>query len=244
MNEPTERGRISSAGNSRRCAADQRSKRSASPASAVSTTTPTATASSAPTLASAGTAARGRSPVRSRGAWSPGRRPARGRPSLAQAICGWMRPPRPQSVAATTFSRPTTLGEAHDAVGDQLGMLDHVGGVTDHARDEHLALRQLDVLPDAPLVLVAHVGRLEGVRAGVDLEHERRRSRPSACRWCADRASCPSRGGSGCARRGRSRMAWLSASISRLVYRRYSSGVGAGVMRPSSPRWPDRRAGA
>ena len=29
---------------------------------------------------------------------------------------------------------------------------------------------------------------------------------------------------------GRSRIAWLSASISRLVYRRYSSGVGAGEM--------------
>src|SRR3984957_13596392 len=29
--------------------------------------------------------------------------------NLAQAICGWMRPPRPQSVPAITFSRPTTL---------------------------------------------------------------------------------------------------------------------------------------
>ena len=29
--------------------------------------------------------------------------------NLAQAICGWMRPPRPQSVPAMTLSRPTTL---------------------------------------------------------------------------------------------------------------------------------------
>ena len=29
--------------------------------------------------------------------------------SFAQAICEWTRPPRPQSVPAMTFSRPTTL---------------------------------------------------------------------------------------------------------------------------------------
>ena len=28
--------------------------------------------------------------------------------SLAQAICGWTRPPRPQSAPAMTFSLPTT----------------------------------------------------------------------------------------------------------------------------------------
>src|SRR5260221_13022187 len=33
---------------------------------------------------------------------------------------------------------PEQPGEAHDALGDQLGMLDDVGGVADHARHKHL----------------------------------------------------------------------------------------------------------
>ena len=92
--------------------------------------------------------------------------------SFAQAICGCTRPPRPQSVAAMTFSRPTSVGEAHDAVGDELGVLDDVGGVADDAGQDQLAVGQLGVLPDAPFVLVADVAGLEGVGAGVDLEHD------------------------------------------------------------------------
>ena len=61
-----------------------------------------------------------------------------------------------------------------DGVGDQLGVLDVVGGVPEQARDEDLALGQRDVPPDLPLVLVARVRDLERVRAGVDLQHERR----------------------------------------------------------------------
>ena len=59
------------------------------------------------------------------------------------------------------------LGEPHDALGDQLGMLDDVGGVADDAGDQHRALRQLDVLPHLPLVLVARVGPLEHEGAGL-----------------------------------------------------------------------------
>ena len=51
-------------------------------------------------------------------------------------------------------------------------MLDDVRRVADDARGERLAGRQVDVLPDAPLVLVARVGVLVEVGAGVDLEHE------------------------------------------------------------------------
>src|SRR6476646_146514 len=42
--------------------------------------------------------------------------PSASAPSLAQAICGWTRPPRPQSVLAMTFSRPDHLGETQDSV--------------------------------------------------------------------------------------------------------------------------------
>ena len=82
--------------------------------------------------------------------------------SFAQAICGCTRPPSPQSVDAITFSR-RPLREALDPVGDDLRVLDHVGRVADDARQDLLAVRQLDVLPDPPLVLVADVGRLERV---------------------------------------------------------------------------------
>src|SRR6516164_9946145 len=45
-------------------------------------------------------------------------------------------------------------GVADDALGNELGMLHHVGGVADDARDEHLARRQLHILPYLPFVLV------------------------------------------------------------------------------------------
>ena len=86
--------------------------------------------------------------------------------SLAQAMSGWTRPPRPQSVAAMTRSRPTTIGEAHDPLGHQFGMLDHVGRVADDAGQDQLAVGQLDVLPDAPFVLMADVAGLERIGAG------------------------------------------------------------------------------
>src|SRR5271166_2413861 len=41
-----------------------------------------------------------------------------------------------------------------DAVGDELGMLDVVGGVAEQPGQQDLAVRQLQVGPDPPLVLV------------------------------------------------------------------------------------------
>ena len=40
-------------------------------------------------------------------------------------------------------------------------MLDMADGVTDHTRNQDLALRQLDILPDGPLPLVARIGGLD-----------------------------------------------------------------------------------
>src|SRR5256885_561276 len=63
----------------------------------------------------------------------------------------------------------------HEALGHELGVLDEVAGVTDDAGNEDLAGRQLDVLPYAPLVVVARIRRLDGIalRAdGQDQVHE------------------------------------------------------------------------
>ena len=67
---------------------------------------------------------------------------------------------------------PHQLREALDAVGHQLGVLHHVGRVADHARDDKLALRQLQVLPDSPFVLVADIAGLERIGTGVDGQHD------------------------------------------------------------------------
>ena len=63
-------------------------------------------------------------------------------------------------------------GKPHDPLGDQLRMLDQIGRVADHARQDHLAVRQLDVVPQLPFVLVAHVGRLERIALRLDLQHQ------------------------------------------------------------------------
>ena len=46
---------------------------------------------------------------------------------------------------------PHGAGEAFDPLGDQLGVLDHVGGVADDARHDQLAVGQFDVVPERPL---------------------------------------------------------------------------------------------
>src|SRR5436190_16752041 len=53
------------------------------------------------------------------------------------------------------------VGEAQDPVGNQLGVLDDVGGVADDSRQEDLVVGQLDALPDPPLMLVADIAGLE-----------------------------------------------------------------------------------
>ncbi len=108
------------------------------------------------------------------------------------------------------------VGEADDAVGDQLGMLDDVGGVADDARKEDLAVGQLDVLPDLPFVLVPDIARLERVGLALTASMTSTMSRIGmsvACgpcqlpqqRWKRMRSS------------GRPWMAWLSASTRSMV---------------------------
>lgn len=52
-------------------------------------------------------------------------------------------------------------GESHQALGDELRVLDNIGGVADHTGNEDLALRKLDLAPDLPLVLMARVTGLD-----------------------------------------------------------------------------------
>src|ERR1051325_7353947 len=61
---------------------------------------------------------------------------------------------------------PDDLCVAHEALGDELGMLHDIRRVADDAGDENFSFRQLDTLPHAPLVLVARGGRSEERRVG------------------------------------------------------------------------------
>ena len=63
-------------------------------------------------------------------------------------------------------------GVAQDAVGDQLRVLDEVGGMADDTRHQHLTRRQSGVLPHPPFMLVPHIGGLEGIGLRLHLEDE------------------------------------------------------------------------
>ena len=71
-----------------------------------------------------------------------------------------------------TFSRPTSFAKLTIRVGDQPRMLDRRGVVRDDARDQDLARRQLHLLPHAPFVLVAHIGGLDRIGAGLHLQDQ------------------------------------------------------------------------
>ena len=69
--------------------------------------------------------------------------------------------------------RKTAIGTGDDAVGthqtrqpnqtlgNKLRVFDHIGGMTDHAGQQHLAFWQLHRLPHAPFVLVTRVRHFE-----------------------------------------------------------------------------------
>ena len=89
--------------------------------------------------------------------------PARRGPtaSFAQVIPGSTVKPRTsrsRSRCRRSRSRGRRAWRSGDALGDQLGVLDEVRRRVDDAGDQDLALGQLDVLEDLPLVLVARVG--------------------------------------------------------------------------------------
>src|SRR6185437_6195323 len=50
---------------------------------------------------------------------------------------------------------PNDRGEAGDALGDELGMLDIIGRGVEHAGNEDLVRRQRDLLPQPPFMRVA-----------------------------------------------------------------------------------------
>ena len=59
-----------------------------------------------------------------------------------------------------------------DAVGDELRVLDKVGSVAHDPRHQHLARRQLRLLPHAPLMLVPNIAGLEGIGLRLHLEDQ------------------------------------------------------------------------
>src|SRR5690606_9041798 len=63
------------------------------------------------------------------------------------------------------------VGEADDALSNELRVLDDVVGVTDAAGDKDFAVRELGFLPNLPLPLVPRV-LVDGEAGGVDLEDE------------------------------------------------------------------------
>ena len=94
------------------------------------------------------------------------------------------------------------VGEAHDALRHQFGMLDIVGAGVDHAGQQDLVVRQLDVLPHRPFVLVARIGGLDRERLRVHAEDDAAGSWRDRCRGCAGPRSCPSTRGCAACRPG------------------------------------------
>ena len=72
--------------------------------------------------------------------------------------------------ASDNVLAPHHPGEGQDAVGNELVVLDDVGGMADHTRDQDLAVGQFDVLPNPPLVRMANIAGLDRERPGVNLQ--------------------------------------------------------------------------
>jgi len=62
--------------------------------------------------------------------------------------------------------------KTRDSFGDQVRMLHHIGRVADDARNKNLAVGQLDVLPNTPLVLVPRVRGFDRVCPGMHGKQE------------------------------------------------------------------------
>ena len=61
---------------------------------------------------------------------------------------------------------------AHEALRHQFRVLDQRDTMRHDAGQQHLALGQLDVLPDRPFMIVPRVRRLEGIGGRLDLQHQ------------------------------------------------------------------------
>src|SRR5262249_18570303 len=52
-------------------------------------------------------------------------------------------------------------GNAHDPFADEFGVFDHIGGMTDDARNKQPVRRQLGRFPNSPFMLMARIGALD-----------------------------------------------------------------------------------
>ena len=59
------------------------------------------------------------------------------------------------------------------ALGNRLGMLDEIGRAIEDAGDNHLVIRQADVLPDLPLVRMPRIRPFKRQTQRTGLEHQR-----------------------------------------------------------------------
>src|SRR5437764_2462513 len=67
---------------------------------------------------------------------------------------------------------PHQPGVVHEPLGDEFRVFNDVTRMTDHARNEHLAVRKLNVLPHMPFVRVAWVRCLKRVGASVNTQYQ------------------------------------------------------------------------
>ena len=87
------------------------------------------------------------------------RAPSTSADSFAQTISvgtsgGWLATrfeAKPQSVPASTFSRPTTSARRQMRSATEIGMFDDDGSVRDDAGHQLLAVGKLDITPDAAI---------------------------------------------------------------------------------------------
>src|SRR5262245_65511899 len=67
---------------------------------------------------------------------------------------------------------PDQPGIGRNAQGDEFRMLDEVRRMGDHTWDEDLAVRQLDVFPHLPLMLMARIGSFHTVGVSTYPQHD------------------------------------------------------------------------
>ena len=79
---------------------------------------------------------------------------------------------KPQSVLAIRFSLPIAPAKLTMRSATSFGMLHRRGVMRDDAGDQDLAGRQLLGLPQLPFVLVAYVGGLDRIGAGLHAQHQ------------------------------------------------------------------------
>jgi hypothetical protein len=100
-------------------------------------------------------------------------RPFRHRLKLCPGNC-WMAYPGADAAvrAGDDIFSAYPFGEIHLAVGDRLRVFNKVAVVAGNAGDQNFSLGEFSFLPDAPLVFMAGIRRLDGIGAGVNLQDD------------------------------------------------------------------------